>query len=75
MNRKIARNFSLMALMVGAMFVLNSKKAQAQSSQCIQCYETYGQCEQGCGSEGGPGCFSQCSIDLNACAQTNGCYY
>ena len=74
MNKKIVRNFSLMALMVGAMFVLNSSKAQAQNTQCLdQCYENYGYCAEGCGSIGGPTCFGVCQNQLNGCI--NQCNY
>ena len=68
MNMKIVRNFSMMALMLGAMFVLTSRKAQAQNYQCVeQCWQTYAACEDGCGSAGGPICFGQCQSDLNDC--------
>ena len=68
MNMKIVRNFSMMALMLGAMFVLTSRKAQAQNYQCeAQCYQTYGACEDGCGSAGGPTCFGECQGNLNTC--------
>jgi len=68
MNMKIVRNFSMMALMLGAMFVLTSRKAQAQNYQCeAQCGQAYGVCEDGCGSAGGPECFDQCQNQWNSC--------
>ena len=46
MNTKIVRNFAMMALMLGAAFVLSGSKAQAQST-CGGCDMQLGDCMEG----------------------------
>ena len=71
MNIKIVRNFSMLALMLGAMFVLSSRKAQAQNSQCAtQCGMQMELCANGtCESEGCnvPGALDECYSQLDQC--------
>ena len=71
MNTKIIRNFSMVALMLGAMFVLTSRKAQAQNYQCVdQCGAQMEQCANGtCESSGcnTPGALDQCYSQFDAC--------
>ena len=72
MNTKIVRNFSIMALMLGAMFLLPGKQAKAQSESCQeqcgvqmeQCIITYCQDVYLCG--GGQGA-TYCDAQLSEC--------
>ena len=71
MNTKIVRNFAMMALMLGAAFVLGGNKAQAQNNQ-ESCYDNCGyqlnECVQSvCASDYGVNC-----IGPNGAQQ--GCY-
>ncbi len=82
MNTKIIRNFSMMVLMLGAMFVLSSNKAQAQSdlqactdycgsqvNECFQttCGEDYGFNCAGSNSSGEQFCYSQFQECMAGC--------
>ena len=76
MNTKIVRNFAMMALMLGAAFVLSGSKAQAQGSCSGTCSMWLDDCigeacyPNGCGS-GSPAlqsCFNsydQCLADCS----------
>ena len=73
MNIKVIRNFSMMALMLGAMFVLTGKQAQAQSSCSGQCSAEFSQC-MGQACEYG-GCDSAMEQACFANAAECGCNY
>ncbi len=77
MNIKVIRNFSMMALMLGAMFVLTSKQAQAQNQACEQqcsiqmnaCIASA--CPGGCSEEDLQG-IQQCEAEVNQCMSNCG---
>ncbi len=71
MNTKIVRNFTMMALMLGAMFMLPGNKAQAQNNQ-ESCYNYCGsqlnECFQSvCGADYGINCTGPNSPAEQAC--------
>ena len=75
MNIRILRNLSLMSIMVGAMFLLNSNTAQAQNlGYCdTACFNAMEVCINSMSSECGPtaACYAAqsaaCQATLNQC--------
>ena len=77
MNKKVIRNFSMTALMLGAMFFITNAKAQAQST-CNAGSPEYMYCSnqmQTCMNEGGWTVQSTCMAQLDACLAAIGCNY
>ncbi len=73
MNVKVIRNFSMMALMLGAMFFLTSSPAQAQSPACAeQCSSQMGRCMSGCDFAYPQSCYDSCNFQLDQCLASCG---
>ena len=70
MNKKVIRNFSMTALMLGAMFLLTSTKAHAENS-CEYCSQQMQECMLGSGE---PAMYNGCQAQLDECV-AGGCYY